>query len=456
MVSWKSLTAAFLLASSAVAKTSCGPGSNCPKDSPCCNAYGECGKGLHCLGGCDPRYSYKLDACMPMPACKSQVYNFNSTDGIVNQNKYLGDADKNPFSYTGDILEYSKDNSILITMKKESTGTVISSSHYVWFGKIKVTMKTSHRQGVVTDFILMSDVKDEIDYEFIGSDLDHAQSNYYFQGYTDYTNMKKADVDDTYDSFHTYEVDWTEDKIDYIIDGNTVRTVNKDDTYNETTKNYDFPQTPARLQLGIWPGGDDSQGKGTIDWAGGEIDWDSEDIKKQGYYYASIQSVEIECYDAPSSAGGNGTKSYVFTDKKGTQDKVELSGKDTKLNDDDNTGLDNPKGHTADASQVSSKTKSTKIPDASEVSKTKNGSSKTKDSSSTSTGKSGGNSGGFNQGGDDSDSDSSDSSDSGSSAKSTGSGSESASASGNSSSAPIIAVSSSLLALIAGAALVFM
>lgn len=46
-------------------------------------------------------------------------------------------------------------------------------------------MKSSRGQGVVTAFILMSDVKDEIDFEFVGTDLENAQSNFYFQGIPD-------------------------------------------------------------------------------------------------------------------------------------------------------------------------------------------------------------------------------------------------------------------------------
>jgi beta-glucanase (GH16 family) len=49
---------------------------------------------------------------------------------------------------------------------------------------VTARFKTSRGQGVVTAFILFSDVKDEIDYEFVGSDLDTAQSNYYHQGIT--------------------------------------------------------------------------------------------------------------------------------------------------------------------------------------------------------------------------------------------------------------------------------
>lgn len=43
-----------------------------------------------------------------------------------------------------------------------------------------MTMKTSRGAGVVTAFVMMSDVK--IDVEFIGVDLRTTQTNYFFQG----------------------------------------------------------------------------------------------------------------------------------------------------------------------------------------------------------------------------------------------------------------------------------
>lgn len=55
----------------------------------------------------------------------------------------------------------------------------------MWYGKISAQMKSSRGVGVVSAFILLSDVKDEIDFEFVGADLQNAQSNYYFQGVTD-------------------------------------------------------------------------------------------------------------------------------------------------------------------------------------------------------------------------------------------------------------------------------
>jgi hypothetical protein len=78
---------------------------------------------------------------------------------------------------------YNKD-SILLTMAPDTVGTLMASTHYIWYGKVSATLTTSQGAGVVTAFILMSDAKDEIDFEFVGVDTQHVQSNYYFQGIT--------------------------------------------------------------------------------------------------------------------------------------------------------------------------------------------------------------------------------------------------------------------------------
>lgn len=67
-------------------------------------------------------------------------------------------------------------------MAPNTVGTLLANNHYMWYGKVSAKLKSSRGKGVVTAFILLSDVKDEIDYEFVGSDLGNAQTNYYFQG----------------------------------------------------------------------------------------------------------------------------------------------------------------------------------------------------------------------------------------------------------------------------------
>lgn len=100
--------------------------------------------------------------------------------GITANTKYLGDASTTNWVMSGQAVPY--DNNILLTMAPGTVGTLLASTVYMWYGNVKATFKTSRGQGVVTAFILLSDVKDEIDYEFVGADLQSAQSNYYFEG----------------------------------------------------------------------------------------------------------------------------------------------------------------------------------------------------------------------------------------------------------------------------------
>lgn len=142
--------------------------------------YGQCGVGAYCLGGCDPKFSHSLDSCVPAPVCRTEDYKLASLDGITANTDYLGDASKSDWVASGQPIAY--DDQVLLTMAKGSVGTLLASTAYVWYGKISATVKSSRGQGVVSAFILLSDAKDEIDFEFVGDNLDAVQSNYYFQG----------------------------------------------------------------------------------------------------------------------------------------------------------------------------------------------------------------------------------------------------------------------------------
>ncbi|KAL6399226.1 putative cell wall glucanase (Utr2) [Ilyonectria robusta] len=235
----------------------------------------------------------------------------NSLDRVADIGDYLGDPSKADWVAQGEPLIFN--NNLLLTMPKDSVGTVLSSTVYMWYGNVKAKFKSSRGPGVVTAFILFSDVKDEIDYEFVGVDLETAQTNYYFQGITNYENSANISVSDTFDNFHEYEVRWTPDQIEWLIDGKVGRTTKKADTWNATSQNFEYPQTPARVQLSLWPGGLASNAKGTIDWAGGEINWDHSDIKNYGYFFATVAEVDIECYNAKTPLVPTSTRATTTT-----------------------------------------------------------------------------------------------------------------------------------------------
>lgn len=209
----------------------------------------------------------------------------------------------------------------------------------------------------------------------------------------------------TFDDWHEYEIDWKPEAITWSVDGDVKRTLTRESTWNETGNRYEFPQTPSRMQLSLWPAGQASNAEGTIAWAGGPIDWDSEDIKDKGYYYASYSDITVECYDPPKDTDKSGDKSYVLTNKDGLEGSVKITNNDTVLASFGATGLDpDVKPSTSGSSSSSSATGNT-------VPENRGGSGNEPGSNGTSDGGSGSGSGsgsgdsssgsGFSQGGDD-------------------------------------------------------
>lgn len=161
---------------------------------------------------------------------------------------------------------------------------------------------------------------------------------------------------DTFGEWHEYTIDWKPEAITWSVDGEVKRTLTKESTYNKTSKVYEYPQTPSRMQMSLWPAGQASNAPGTIAWAGGEINWDSQDIKDPGYYYATFAEITVECYDPPSGAKVNGNKAYIFTDKAGVESSVEMTNNNTVLASFGATGLNMDMGASSSASGSANQT----------------------------------------------------------------------------------------------------
>ncbi|KAG9016249.1 hypothetical protein FRB90_003641 [Tulasnella sp. 427] len=190
----------------------------------------------------------------------------------------------------------------------------------------------------------MSDVRDEIDWEWPGAQTTQAQSNYFFLGEVDYskTHGKTHDgLTDTYGNYHDYTIDWTPDTLTWSIDGDPVRTVKKTDTLSEDGTYYAYPSTPARVQLSIWPAGIPGNPQGTIDWSGGLIDWTDPDYVAQGQFSTIVKSVSIKCAkETAATVANNGSlpanpRSYVYTTndtRSGVVPRVMVSNESTNVN----------------------------------------------------------------------------------------------------------------------------
>lgn len=71
-----------------------------------------------------------------------------------------------------------------MTMAEGTVGTLIKSTTFMWYGRFEASIRTSPGAGVVTAFIALGDSKDEIDFEWIGSQHVSTQTNFYSLGVT--------------------------------------------------------------------------------------------------------------------------------------------------------------------------------------------------------------------------------------------------------------------------------
>jgi len=198
------------------------------------------------------------------------------------------------------------DNGAEFTISKRGESPTVQTNFYIMFGQVEVIMRAATGTGIISSVVLQSEDLDEVDWEWMGGNTTHVETNYFGKGNT--TSFDRAiyyPVVNPQDIWHNYTVDWTAEKIDWYIDGNVVRTLK----YGDANKGHNFPQTPCNVRLGIWPGGDPSQPNGTIEWAGGLTDYEN------APYTMYVQSVRI-------SDAGNATQ-YKYGDTSGSYQSIQ-------------------------------------------------------------------------------------------------------------------------------------
>lgn len=223
----------------------------------------------------------------------------------------------------------SSGGELALLLTQENGGTRVSSTRYIHYGTVTARMKSGRWGGVVTAFITMSDIKDEIDWEFPGNSTTTAQTNYFWQGYVPTTTNGETEqgLEDTFGSYHDYTIDWQPKSLTFAIDGNVVRTIQRSSTVDSKGVSH-YPDTPSRIQLSLWPAGIPGVADGTVQWAGGMINWDDPDYNSAGHFYTLIQSITVKCAD-PNPSG----TSYVYGKNSTSQaPSVSLSKGITTLN----------------------------------------------------------------------------------------------------------------------------
>lgn len=192
------------------------------------------------------------------------------------------------YTETGNSVSYGSGGAQL-TVSASGDNPTLTSQWYIMFGKVDFVFKSAPGTGMVSSAILLSDDLDEIDWELLGADSSQAQSNYFGKGVTGaYGRGGFSSIPSSQTDYNTYTIDWNAERILWQINGATMRTL----TYEEAAGQY--PQTPMQVKIGAWAGGDPSNAEGTIEWAGGPIDYSA------GPYSMYVQSVNVQDYSTGS------------------------------------------------------------------------------------------------------------------------------------------------------------
>lgn len=224
----------------------------------------------------------------------NHTWHFNSTQ------------DDNIWAVSNGNIDWTE-NGAEFSIKKKLDSPTLQSKFFIFFGIVESHVKMAKGGGIVSSVVLQSDDLDEIDWEWVGYNTTGVQSNYYGKGNDSsydrggYHYVPNADTE-----FHNYTTYWTKDKIEWWIDQELVRTL----SYEDALDGKNFPQTPSNVRFGIWPAGDSGNPLGTIEWAGGEVDYDA------GPYTMVVEKVRVHDF----SSG----KEYEYTDKTGDWESIKV------------------------------------------------------------------------------------------------------------------------------------
>ncbi|KAI5797941.1 concanavalin A-like lectin/glucanase domain-containing protein, partial [Peziza echinospora] len=217
--------------------------------------------------------------------------------GGVYSHKYGGAAPGFDATGSAKMVQYKSDGGHFI-VEKSGDAPTITSQFYIMYGKLDAVILAAPGGGIVSSLVMLSDTLDEIDWEWIGSDVGQAQTNYFGKGNTE-TYDRGAYHPVNHQEFHDYGIEWTPEFVKWSIDGVVVRTL----TPSQVKGDF-FPQSPMQIKLGSWSGGDPANDPGVIQWSQGPTNY------KAGPFHMIVKSIDVHDY----STGNN----YYYSDKSGS------------------------------------------------------------------------------------------------------------------------------------------
>lgn len=209
---------------------------------------------------------------------------------------------------TAGVVDYDAKTGAAFTIRKQGDSPTIRTRFYFFFGRTEILLRAAPGRGIISSMMWLSDDLDEVDWEFLGSNTTYATTNFFGKGRQDFHNGGAHPMTGMQADYHNYTTVWTKEQIDWYIDGGHVRTLKAADA--NRTANY--PQTPMRMSIGIWAGGDPSLPEGTRVWAGGDTDYAG------GPYTMYLKKAKVTDF----STG----REYAYGDRSGSWQSIKVQG----------------------------------------------------------------------------------------------------------------------------------
>ncbi|KAH7632584.1 concanavalin A-like lectin/glucanase domain-containing protein [Sordaria sp. MPI-SDFR-AT-0083] len=244
---------------------------------------------------CNP---LKTSGCPPDKGLTNSPYGVDFTKGTTDWASWTSVG-------TGSVLYDS--HGAALTIAKKGDAPTIATNWYIFFGRVEVLMRAAPGTGIVSSVVLASDDGDEVDWEILGGNNDEVQTNYFGKGnLTLFNRGGKTPVHNVQGTTYSYAIDWQIDQLTWYVDGQAVRTLKKEDAVG----GLNYPQTPMKLKIGSWAGGDPDNAPGTIAWAGGVTDY------TKGPFTMYVEKVSVTNQYAATS--------YSYGDMSGSWDSIVL------------------------------------------------------------------------------------------------------------------------------------
>lgn len=196
-------------------------------------------------GGVSPLERWSADAgalplivCPPVPALGETIH-------IDFRNRSLGDY----IAKINGPLDFGLNGTgLVLFVTGETDAPNVEVPKHIFFGRVDVEMRSAPGPGIVTTLILTSPDLNEVSFEWTGANDKTVQTSFLSKAnVTLYDRVLYHPVDTSSTNFHTYSFSWGTRWLQWLVDGNVIRTINYRKEDDNTSNGFPYGPGPTNI-----------------------------------------------------------------------------------------------------------------------------------------------------------------------------------------------------------------